>query len=97
MSAQSCTAIEKLALSLNPDSNQYQNQNQLTPHFESLSQALIENAGRPEDDNTSFNLVVASFSGLIALAQYSCTASGASLLQMLLPICNMLEQTVSNP
>lgn len=96
VSIQSCTAIEKLAESLTPI-DQATPANQLTPHFTAIAQALIENSERTDCEGTQFNLVLASYQGLISLTQHCCLNSHPALFQMLLPICNMLEQTISNP
>lgn len=71
--------------------------NQLTPHFTTLANALIENSQRTDCDGTQFNLILASYQGLISISQHCCSESHSSLFQMLLPICNMLEQTISAP
>jgi hypothetical protein len=69
----------------------------LTPHFAALATALIENSQRVDCDGTAYNLVLASYQGLISISQHCCSNSHQQLFQMLLPICNMLEQTISNP
>ena len=67
VSASSCTAIEKLAESLDPYDREAQRSNQLTPHFEQIAHALMVNASRPDGQESNSNLVLASYTGLIAL------------------------------
>ena len=85
ISAQSCTAFEKLAESLEPYDRETQTSNQLTPHFEKIAQALMINANRQDGDVTC-NLPVASYTGLIALCQYCGSDSNALCYQMLINV-----------
>ena len=62
----SCTAIEKLAESLQPV-NLTQMSNPLTIHFSNLANALLVNAQRTDEDDSSSNFVHSSYAALIAL------------------------------
>lgn len=74
VSIQSCTAIEKLAESLQPVA-EGQTENALTPYFMPLANALIVNSERTDFEGTSHNLLLGSYAALIALSQYCCTGS----------------------
>ena len=61
-----CQAIEEFSRSLEPfDENQAQNQ--LTPHFEEIANALVMNSQRVADDDVTNNLIVSSYTGLTTL------------------------------
>ena len=84
-----CQAIEKLAESLAPYSPD-QTENQLTPHFETIAEALFKNAARVAEDDANNGLVQASYATLTSLCQASCTSSDNSLQQMLQVILQQL-------
>ena len=74
-----CQAIEKLAESLAPLSDDQQ-ENQLTPHFEKIAQGLFTNSTRVAEDETgSIGIVQASYAALTTLCQHSCSSSDQSL------------------
>ena len=74
-----------------------QPENQLTKYFEQIGKALLDNSGRDDFEGTNNNLIQSSYSALISLCQHSCKNSSNSIHQMLIPMLQLLEQTVSNP
>lgn len=85
-----CQAIEKLAESLAPYSPD-QLENQLTAHFETIAEALFNNASRVNDaDESTSGVVQASYASLTSLCQASCAKSDPSLKMMLSMIVKQL-------
>jgi len=84
-----CQAIEKLAESLAPYSPEVQ-ENQLTPHFERIAEALFVNAARVDEDDSNNSIVQASYATLTSLCQASCGRSDTSLQMMLMTILQQL-------
>ena len=94
ISAYICQAIEKFAKSLEP-MDPSQQANSLTPHFETLAQALIQNTTRVDEDDVNSNLVIKSYTGLISLCEYCCTDSYKSLQAILMHGLQKLEESIS--
>jgi len=62
-----CSAIEKLSESLYQSTNERQLNNQLSPFYQTIIQALLTNAYRHDYDRNSSNLTMASLAALTAL------------------------------
>lgn len=89
-----CRAIEYLATSLAPK-DQNQPANSLTPYFENLFTALIQNAYRTDYDVQSADLSLASFSALSTCCEKAGSNSHDVLYSMLIPILQLIEQTLA--
>mmetsp|Transcript_33745 Transcript_33745/g.39689 ORF Transcript_33745/g.39689 Transcript_33745/m.39689 type:complete len:123 (+) Transcript_33745:1218-1586(+) len=76
-----------------------QSENQLSPHFELIANALFTNARRVSEDdmNNGNGIVQASLASLTSLCQASCTCSDNSLQAMLTPILQQLQATIETP
>jgi|SRR5580700_912324 hypothetical protein len=85
-----CRAIENLATSLAPK-DENQPANALTPYFEVLFKALLENAYRTDFEGSSVDLTLASFSALSSHCEKCGSNSYDVLYTMLIPILQLIE------
>jgi hypothetical protein len=72
ISNQSCAAIEKLAEGQQPHTPE-QEQNCLTPYYQTIIQYLLNNSQRTDYQGTGIDLQNASYTTLTHLIQFSCT------------------------
>lgn len=56
-----------------------------------IAEALMVNALRPDGQEANSNLVMASYTGLIALCQYSGDDSNPALVAMLMSVLQQIE------
>jgi hypothetical protein len=73
ISNQCCSALMKLAISLEPTSNEMSNQ--LTPYFAECMKVLSENSMRDDFAGTGVDLIQASYVTMTTMVQNSCPES----------------------
>ena len=66
----------------------------MTPYFHNFFNLLIENAYRTDCEGSASDLALASFTALSALCEASGQDSNDVLYSMLIPILQLIEQTI---
>jgi hypothetical protein len=75
ISNQCCSALMKLASSLEPSTMQEQRSNALTPFFKDVMTILVSNSERDDFMGTGVDLVQASYVAMTSIVQNSCSDS----------------------
>lgn len=94
VSTQCCQAIEKLAASNEPMS-QDQQMNALTPYYKQIVESLFLNAKREDGIEQGINLAQSSYIALTSVVQNSCVQSVNESFQLLIVVLQELEKTLT--
>jgi len=86
ISNQCCSALMKLADSLEPTTATEQKSNALTPYFQETMQVLMQNTSRDDFVGTGVDLLQASYVAMTTLVQNSCSDSSDIIYQLMIPI-----------
>lgn len=69
--------------------------NCITPYFQEALQVLLANAARDDSLEGNSDLMNASYQTMTDLVQCACTDSNEIIFQLLVPILQLLEQTLN--
>ena len=89
-----CKSIEFISAYVGRDNDKF-NQNTLTPYFQGIYSALLENAKREVSEHSQVNLMLSSFSALQQLCESAAVDSYDILYQNMMPILGNIENLLN--